>query len=69
MSGPANSYAEITREIDASISRHIEVEPEVAAYMLARSALLQIRAMRGSSAAAQMAYRLADEFASEVQSP
>lgn len=66
MNSPATSYQEITREIDALVSHHIECEPEVTAYMAVRALLLIVRARRGSKAAGEMAQRLATEFLGET---
>ena len=65
MSAKASSYAEITGSVDGLISHHVENDATVTAYLIARAALLQIRGIRGAGRAAEIAYRLADEFASE----
>ncbi len=62
---PAGAYAEITRGVHRLITDQDDIEPEVAAYMIARAALITIRARRGADKAAELAYRLADEFAGE----
>ena len=65
MSGPANAYAAITREVGDLIDKHVENDPTVAAYMIARASLLTVRALRGPARAAELAYAIADEFAGE----
>ena len=61
----ATTYAEITQSVDDLISHHVENDPTVSAYLIARAALIQVRGMRGSAKAAELGYRLADEFAGE----
>ncbi len=65
MSGPAAQYARITKAVghlavdEASTANGIR-RP---AYMIARAALLLIRAEQGDRAAAEAAFQLADELA------
>lgn len=61
----ANTYAEITREVAELIDRHVENDPTVAAYMIARASMLQVRGLRGSAKAAELCYSIADELAGE----
>lgn len=62
---PPNNLSPYARAelIVADACTTLGVEPEVAAYMLARLALLSIGARRGRSRAAEVAYKLADEMA------
>lgn len=61
-----SDYSEISRLVDAIIDvRDGSNDPERRAYMVARSALLRIRALRPQRAA-EVAYGLADELACEV---
>lgn len=62
----AESYSEIVREVDELIGRHVENDPTVAAYLIARAALIEVRATRGPKNAAELAYKIADELATEV---
>lgn len=62
MSAAAN-YAAITNGVEALISKHAENDRARAAYLVCRAAILTVRAERGDRAAAEMAYRLADEVA------
>ena len=60
-------YARLAVEVEALLAAHPETDPTAAAYMIARLALLTVRALRGPKRAAEIAYKLADEFAAEVQ--
>ncbi len=61
---PAKAYAAITNLV-AQIIRHHTGGNDVRqpAYMVARAALLHLRAAHGPKAAAETAYQLADEIA------
>lgn len=60
----AGAYAAATRIVDRAISNDLcDVDETVAAYMVMRAALLYISAKRGSERAAELAYKLADEWA------
>lgn len=61
---PAASYALISREVDALVAKASENDPDRAAYMVARAALLTVRGRRGEKAAAEVAFRLGDEMVS-----
>jgi hypothetical protein len=63
VSGPASSYSQITTETRQAIWRHSGADPTVSAYMICRAALLFIMGVRGRQRAAELAYALADEFA------
>ncbi len=64
--GPATVYAKISSSLANLFFKHSETtEPTVIAYMVARYALLAVRAERGNKRAAEIAYELADEFAGE----
>lgn len=61
--GPASAYAEITREVDRLGRQHqVGNDPTVSLYMIARAALLSMRALRGHKNAAELAYKIADEL-------
>lgn len=60
---PAAAYAAITKAVAYLISAHADNDRERAAYMVARAALLNIRAQKGDRAAAEMAFKLGDELA------
>lgn len=60
------SYAEINRAVAELIDKHVENDPTVTAYMIARAAVLQVRGLRGSVRAGELAYRIADEMAGEA---
>jgi hypothetical protein len=62
---PSENYALAVDTVLRFIRDHPETEATVCAYMLARAALLAVRAERSPGHAAQLAYRLADEFAGE----
>lgn len=66
MSNRAQSYAEITKAVERLVDHHVENDPTVAAYMIARAAILQVRGLRGSEAAAALAYKIADEMVAEA---
>lgn len=61
----AQTYASITKAVDQLVADHAENDPTVVEYMISRAALLRVRERRGADKAAQLAYRLADEFAGE----
>lgn len=63
MTGPAAAYAEITKAVDGLIARHSGNDREQAAYMVARAAVLHVRADKGDQAASELAFRLGDEIA------
>lgn len=63
MSGPAAAYAQITAEVQRLIDEYAENDIERAAYMVARASLVVINSRRGGARAAEVAYKLADEFA------
>lgn len=62
----AETYAEIAKDVDSLLTKYVENEPTVTAYMIARVALLQVRGIQGASHAAELAYSLADQFAGEA---
>lgn len=64
MNGPATAYARITRSVQNLIADVRENDSTVAAYMVARAALVFVSGIRGPRRAAELAYKLADEFAS-----
>lgn len=66
MADRASSYTEIVGEVGALIERHVENDPTVTAYMVARAALLEVRGIRGAGRAGELAYALADELAGEM---
>ncbi|MBV8594061.1 MAG: hypothetical protein JOZ27_07170 [Caulobacteraceae bacterium] len=59
----ATLYARVDRAIEGVIQEQRVSDQALAAYMVARAALLRVRAVRGSVAAAEVAYRMADELA------
>jgi hypothetical protein len=63
--GPAQSYASITKGVDKLAGEHAENDPTVARYMIARAAMVGISAIRTPQHAAQLLYKLADEFATQ----
>lgn len=63
MTTPARSYAAVTQAVDQIIVDLGGNDLEPIAYQIARAALLQIRASKGSKVAAEKAYALADELA------
>lgn len=65
MGSPTTSYAEINKAVEDLIDKHVENDPTVTAYMIARSAVLQVRGLRGAEKAGELAYRIADEMAGE----
>ncbi len=58
-----NAYAHALATVEAYAKSHPETEPAVLGYMAARAALLFIGAVAGNDKAAEVAYKLADEFA------
>lgn len=65
MASPVTSYAEINKAVEDLIDKHVENDPTVTAYMIARAAVLQVRGLRGPGKAGKIAYRIADEMAGE----
>lgn len=65
MSHPTSAYSEISKSVAGLIDHHCENDPTVVAYMIMRAAALEIRGLRGSGRAAELAYSIADEFAGE----
>lgn len=66
--GPAKSYARVSQMVGTIMATKLEEnDPSQVAYLIARSALLEVRTRKGSQGAAELAYRLADEFAGEGQ--
>jgi hypothetical protein len=63
--GPAQAYASITNGVDKLAAEHTENDPTVARYMIARAAMVGISAIRTPQHAAQLLYKLADEFATQ----
>lgn len=60
----ASTYASITRAVDQIVADERDAADQtVCAYMIARAALLRVRASHGSDKASSMAYALADELA------
>ena len=60
----AHVYANITREVQNIVDRYDnQAEPDVAAYMIMRAAMLNVRGRRSAADASALAYRLADEIA------
>lgn len=60
----ATAYAAITRQVQGIVDEHgPDNDPTVAAYMVARAALVMVGGIRGNQRASELAYRLADEFA------
>lgn len=60
----ATTYAAITTEVHRMIEiEHRPTDPTAVAYMIARAALLWVRATRGGEKASELAYKLADELA------
>lgn len=63
---PASVYGRISSSLGNIFHKYgDEAEPTAIAYMIARYALLAVRSQRGSRRAAELAYKLADEFAGE----
>lgn len=63
MSGPAGDYLALSKALNELIdARSYGSDPTVRAYMLARAALVRVKAVHGNERAAQLAYRLGDEF-------
>jgi len=60
---PAVTYVEITKAVEALVSRYAENSRASVASLIGRAALLQISAEQGNEAAAEKAYSWADEFA------
>ena len=61
-------YSRVVRLVDETIAAQAPAtDPTVSAYMVARAALLHVRALRGAHRAAELAYKLADEFAGETK--
>lgn len=66
MSGPAQTYAAVTAAVNALIARApAENDKSRVAYMVARAALLHVKGVEGARVAAEKAYQLADEFATD----
>lgn len=63
MTGPATTYAAITREVERIIAESGENDRARAGYMVARAALLTLAAHRGQAKAAETAFILGDELA------
>jgi len=62
---PAGAYLAASQIMDSTLSciGSYTGDPERAAYMAARLALLRIRDLKGAEAASEMAFQLADELA------
>lgn len=58
-----NTYATLSRDVDALIRKHSSLPAEFVAYLIMRAAMLHVRAVRSPENTASLAYRLADEFA------
>lgn len=64
---PAFTYSEISREVDALITRHAQNSRASVAGLVARAALLQVLVEQGPRVAAEKAYALGDELATAGQ--
>ena len=61
-------YSRVVDDVDHTIGRESPAtDRTVIAYMVARAALLAVRSVYGPMRAAEIAYKLADEFAGETQ--
>ena len=61
-----SDYAQIDEEVSALIARWARLhQVEVVAYMVMRAAMLTVRARRSAQDASAIAYKLADEMATE----
>lgn len=63
---PATQYLEASKGVEALVA-HLstgENDPDRAAYFVARAAILMASTRHGYQGAAEIAYRIADEFAS-----
>lgn len=63
----SSPYSKVDDAVQRIISDRSETHPTVVAYMIARAALLLVRSRHGAHRAAEIAYKLADEFAGEVK--
>jgi len=67
MSQPAQTYAAVTIAVDKLIrTLPSEVDSARLAYLVARAALLHVKRVRGAKGAAETAYQLADEIATDA---
>ena len=61
---PAQTYADVTAEVNNLIDRYsFRATDRRVVYMIARAALLALRAKEGDKKASETAYKLADEIA------
>ena len=61
-------YARLAADVERLVMTYPGTDPTVLAYMLARLSLLTVRALHGPERAAELAYKLGDEFAGEIGS-
>jgi len=62
---PAKAWATIEKAVDGLERLAPDTDPTVVDYLTMRAAALRVRARHGAGNAAQLLYRLADEFAGE----
>ena len=62
---PAAAYARATTLVQQAIAEIQENDPDAAAYLVARAALVGVRSRSGSERASALGYKLADELATE----
>lgn len=62
-------YSDCAAAVEQIALAYPSTEPSVICYMIARSALLSLRSLQGSARAAEVAYKLGDEFAAETVTP
>lgn len=58
----AQTYASITKAVDQLVADHAENDPDRARYLIARAALIGVRATSGPKRAYEMATGLGDEM-------
>lgn len=64
--GPATVYSAITKAVDKLVIEHAENDPDRAAYLVARAALVGVRGRSGPKRAFDMAAGLGDELFGEI---
>lgn len=64
---PAGYYALVCRRINELTNELVPLDPATTGYMVMRAAMLMISFVHGPQKAAELAYSLADQFASEPE--
>jgi hypothetical protein len=59
----ATRYSRITAEVERVVTDYADNDRATAAYLVARAALLIVRAERGNERASETAFQIADELA------